>query len=405
MIGRIVAALFATSRRYADAQDSSRLLNQCKRAGRVRLRMPVVIYEPRELEFGDQVDVGEFTHIRANGGLRIGNRVLIAAHVTITTREHPTELPRWGVTKDAPVVIEDDVWIGAGAVVLPGVTIGRGAVVAAGAVVTTSVEPFTVVAGVPARPIKVISRLAHQVIMKKALVLGSEGNIGAPLVRHLRASGVDVLESDIKPGWRERLPDGRHQSSRRSAAGVRLEPDVVFLLSAIVSRVTCEQASSLAISTNLGGINNVLQLAKRSRRAGGVLLDVGGLRSRTAIRWTRRLSNPKPNNRYGLSKLLGEQLVEYEVPHARPQGRACCGPFMVYDENEDLGDHRSAMIRFTSDLALGRPIHVHRGSDAQLAARLRRGARDRGRRPARSRLRRDQHRPSRRVADRATWPR
>jgi acetyltransferase-like isoleucine patch superfamily enzyme len=48
------------------------------------------------------------------------------------------------------------VWIGAGAVVLPGVTIGRGAVVAAGAVVTAPVEPYTVVAGVPARPIKTV---------------------------------------------------------------------------------------------------------------------------------------------------------------------------------------------------------------------------------------------------------
>lgn len=118
--------------------------------------MPVVIYEPERLILGDQVDIGEFTHIRANGGLRIGSRVLIAANVTITTRAHPVELPRWGVTTDAPIEIGDDVWIGAGAVILPGVTIGSGSVVAAGAVVTASVDPFTVVAGVPARPIKTI---------------------------------------------------------------------------------------------------------------------------------------------------------------------------------------------------------------------------------------------------------
>lgn len=150
----LLGALASAWRRSADAHDARALLAQCRASGNVRLRMPVVIYEPRNLEFGDQVDVGEFTHIRANGGLRIGSRVLIAAHVTITTREHPVALPRWGVTKDAPIVIEDDVWIGAGAIVLPGVTIGQGAVVAAGAVVTASVDPFTVVAGVPARPIK-----------------------------------------------------------------------------------------------------------------------------------------------------------------------------------------------------------------------------------------------------------
>ena len=73
------------------------------------------------------------------------------------------------------------------------------------------------------------------------------------------------------------------------------------------------------------------------------------------------ISNPRPNNRYGLSKLLGEQLVEYEV---RTHGleAVVLRPFMMYDENEDLGDHRSAMIRFSSELALGRPIEVHRGS-------------------------------------------
>lgn len=158
MLARILGPLAAAWQRYATSHEASRLLGQCRKAGHVRLRMPVVIYDPQHLEFGDQVDVGEFTHIRANGGLRIGSRVLIAANVTITTREHPVDLPRWSVTKDAPIVIEDDVWIGASAVVLPGVTIGKGAVIAAGAVVTSDVDPFTVVAGVPARPIKTVAQ-------------------------------------------------------------------------------------------------------------------------------------------------------------------------------------------------------------------------------------------------------
>ena len=73
------------------------------------------------------------------------------------------------------------------------------------------------------------------------------------------------------------------------------------------------------------------------------------------------LTVPRPNNRYGLTKLLGESLVDYEV--AQHGLRAVTlRPFMIYDENEDFGDHRSAMIRFAHDLARGRPIQVHRGS-------------------------------------------
>ena len=196
--------------------------------------------------------------------------------------------------------------------------------------------------------------------MKKALVLGSEGNIGMPLVTHLRASGVEVLEADIKPGWRDGylMADINHPIDLLPAFD--WQPDVVFLLSAIVSRVTCEQASSLAISTNLGGINNVLQLAKRSGSR-VVFFSTSEVYGPGCDPMDERLADPKPNNRYGLSKLLGEQLVEYEV---RTHGLKACvlRPFMMYDENEELGDHRSAMIRFTSDLALGRPIDVHRGS-------------------------------------------
>lgn len=128
------------------------ILSRCASVGqRVRLRMPVTVYHAEGLTIGDDVDIGEYTHIRASGGVAIGNRVLIAAHVVITSRQHPRALPRYGVTVDAPVVIEDDVWVGAGAVIVPGVRIGRGAIVGAGAVVTSDVSPLTIVGGVPAR--------------------------------------------------------------------------------------------------------------------------------------------------------------------------------------------------------------------------------------------------------------
>jgi nucleoside-diphosphate-sugar epimerase len=196
--------------------------------------------------------------------------------------------------------------------------------------------------------------------MKKALVLGSEGNIGAPLVRHLRSQGVAVLEADIRPAWREHFVMGDINHPIDLLPAFDWNPDVVFLLSAMVSRVTCEQAASLAIATNLGGVNNVLQLAKRAN-ARVVFFSTSEVYGPHCDPMDERISNPQPNNRYGLSKLLGEQLVEYE---ARTYGlrAVVLRPFMVYDEEEDLGDHRSAMIRFTSELAIGRPIQVHRGS-------------------------------------------
>jgi acetyltransferase-like isoleucine patch superfamily enzyme len=115
--------------------------------------MPVVVYHPERLEIGNSVDVGEYSVLRASGGLRLGDNVLIAAGVTITTRGHPIALPRFGQVADAPIEIGDDVWVGAGAIVLPGVRVGRGAIIAAGAVVNRDVEASTIVGGVPARVI------------------------------------------------------------------------------------------------------------------------------------------------------------------------------------------------------------------------------------------------------------
>lgn len=84
--------------------------------------------------------------------MKIGNNVDIAQEVNIWTEQHDYNSPTYAsVCK--PVKIEDYVWIASRATVLPGVTIGKGAVVASGAIVTKDVPPYTVVAGVPARPI------------------------------------------------------------------------------------------------------------------------------------------------------------------------------------------------------------------------------------------------------------
>jgi acetyltransferase-like isoleucine patch superfamily enzyme len=88
--------------------------------------------------------------------LVIGNRAELAFNVNIVTGGHEigTKSRRAGSDKCERVIIGDGVWIGACALVMPGVVIGEGAVIGAGSVVTKNVEPDTVVAGVPAKPLR-----------------------------------------------------------------------------------------------------------------------------------------------------------------------------------------------------------------------------------------------------------
>ncbi len=110
------------------------------------------------------VQIGDYTRIGLHntiiGPVRIGNNVNLAQGITVTALNHNFDdtnkrIDEQGVSTNA-VTIEDDVWIGANAVVLPGVTIGTHCVVAAGAVVTKDVPPHSLVAGVPAKVIKQI---------------------------------------------------------------------------------------------------------------------------------------------------------------------------------------------------------------------------------------------------------
>jgi maltose O-acetyltransferase len=88
----------------------------------------------------------------ARGSLSVADNVSISPEVVILTASHRVNDPAFRV-EVRPVVIEDHVWIGARAMILPGVTLGRGCVVCAGAVVTRDVPARAVVAGVPARPV------------------------------------------------------------------------------------------------------------------------------------------------------------------------------------------------------------------------------------------------------------
>jgi maltose O-acetyltransferase len=109
---------------------------------------------------GDHVFIGYSCTILDNNDVRIGNHVMIGPAVQIYTAAHALQaqarIQGWEVAK--PIVIEDNAWIGGGAIILPGVTIGRNAVVGAGAVVSRNVAANTVVAGNPARVIREIEQ-------------------------------------------------------------------------------------------------------------------------------------------------------------------------------------------------------------------------------------------------------
>jgi acetyltransferase-like isoleucine patch superfamily enzyme len=112
------------------------------------------------IKIGKDSLIGEYSVIRGQGGVQIGDRVYTSPFTQIIAVNHVFDDPHrpfveQGITAEG-IVIEDDVWLGAGAVITDGVRVGRGAVVAAGAVVTKDVSPHTVVGGVPAKLIKKI---------------------------------------------------------------------------------------------------------------------------------------------------------------------------------------------------------------------------------------------------------
>lgn len=114
----------------------------------------VTIYPPFYTDHGLRLDLAERVFINQNctfldyAGIRLGERVMVGPKVTFITVGHPVDPEeRRGWLSGAPIDVAENVWIGAGATILPGVNIGRDAVVAAGAVVADDVPPASLVTG------------------------------------------------------------------------------------------------------------------------------------------------------------------------------------------------------------------------------------------------------------------
>ena len=133
---------------------------QFKQVGKDVIFNPVSsVFSYKTIELGSHVFIGGKAWF--SGEIYIGNYVMFGPSVSILGGDHEyksLEKPMFFVKENAercaPIIIEDDVWIGANSVVLDGVVIKKGAVIAAGAVVSKNVEQFEIVAGVPAKKIK-----------------------------------------------------------------------------------------------------------------------------------------------------------------------------------------------------------------------------------------------------------
>lgn len=120
----------------------------------LRIQHPVVIEHPERVTIGKGCSIAAFLHIWGGGGVVVGDRVLIASHVSIVSETHDhTKHPMTDSAVRRPVTIEDDVWIGTHCTIMPGVKLGQGSVIGAGAVVTKDVEPFSINVGVPCKKV------------------------------------------------------------------------------------------------------------------------------------------------------------------------------------------------------------------------------------------------------------
>ncbi|HVR40184.1 MAG TPA: DapH/DapD/GlmU-related protein [Thermoanaerobaculia bacterium] len=126
-------------------------------------RSRLLFYELTNVAIGEDtiLNAGLTIYDEFEARVTFGKRVAVATGVTIVASSNPNnselahiEYVREHLTKLDRVSVGDDAWIGTGAILLPGVEVGQGAVIGAGAVVTRSVDPYTVVAGVPARVVR-----------------------------------------------------------------------------------------------------------------------------------------------------------------------------------------------------------------------------------------------------------
>ncbi|MCJ7602646.1 MAG: acyltransferase [Desulfobulbaceae bacterium] len=144
-----------TIKPYWAAADQRRSIIKITLCGNNRIGRFTTFQGSGKIHFGHGSYCSENCIIGCNERIDIGENVMIASAVSIRDTNHvhsDTSKPmkNQGIIT-SPIIIEDDVWIGHGAVILKGVTLGRGSIIAASAVVTKNVSPYSIVGGIPAK--------------------------------------------------------------------------------------------------------------------------------------------------------------------------------------------------------------------------------------------------------------
>jgi len=192
----------------------------------------------------------------------------------------------------------------------------------------------------------------------RILVTGAAGHLGMILVSRLESDGHEVLSLDLDPALGANYRSIDITDGLSMAAIFRVfKPDAVYHLAGRVGRLVADISPGATMNINVEGARVVATL---SRVTGSCLIHVS----------TSEVYGPdveeietavcRPANWYGRTKLMGEEVVEFE----RSLGlkATIIRPFMLYTEHERPGAHRSAMIRFASSILAGEPITVHRGT-------------------------------------------
>jgi acetyltransferase-like isoleucine patch superfamily enzyme len=192
VILRIIAQGFEVTRKI-----KNRILMRCygrlfRSHGRRFVFSPTDFFSYHTIVVGDDVYIGPGAYFSAVKGISIGNGVMFGPHVSIVGGDHNTELTGQPMfknhvkreTDDLPITICDDVWVGTGATILKGVTVGRGAIIAAASVVTRNVAPYSVVAGCPARVIR-MRGTAEQVIAHEQKCYAEPDRLDLNQLKHL----------------------------------------------------------------------------------------------------------------------------------------------------------------------------------------------------------------------------